>query len=298
LILVTGSAGLIGKHLCARLRLAGMDFRQFDIRHCPDQDIQNREWLQKALEDVTGVVHLAAVSRVIWGERDPANCLSTNVTALRGLVEMLGSRRWLIFASSREVYGMASRLPVREDAPLRPMNVYGRSKQAGEAIVQAARESGMLTNICRFSNVFGCAQDHPDRVVMAFAAVAARGGVMSIEGSGNLFDFTAVEDAVEGLFRLIEATNQGERLAPIHFVSGQGTTLRGLAEIAASHAVGNVSMVESEPRSFDVPAFVGDPSRADHLLGWRAQRNLDDRVAQLVADLAAGMPAMSSAKTS
>lgn len=152
--------------------------------------------------------------------------------------------------------------------------------------MQIARERGVLTNICRFSNVFGCPEDHPDRVVMAFAAAAARGGVMSIEGGANTFDFTAVEDVVEGLFRLIQATMQRERFDPIHFVSGQGTTLRDLAKLAASFAVAEVRLTEVPARSFDVSAFVGDPARAKALLGWRARTNLRDRVGQLVADIA------------
>ncbi|MEO8630408.1 MAG: NAD-dependent epimerase/dehydratase family protein [Betaproteobacteria bacterium] len=46
---------------------------------------------------------------------------------------------WLIFASSREVYGQPASLPATEDAPLRPVNVYGRSKLEGEYLVDAAR---------------------------------------------------------------------------------------------------------------------------------------------------------------
>lgn len=298
MILVTGSAGLIGRHLCVRLTSAGIAFRRFDIGHSPEQDICNRQSLEEALKDVTGVVHLAAVSRVIWGERDPANCLRTNVTAVESLVDLSasGSRPWIVFASSREVYGIADRLPVQEQARLRPINVYGRSKRVGEALIGAARKWGVLTNVCRFSNVFGCPRDHPDRVVMAFAAVAARGGAMSIEGSRSMFDFTAVEDAVDGLYRLVQATMEGEALPPIHFVSGRGTTLRNLAEIAAAHSMQELRLEESAQRDFDVPAFVGDPSRAFRLLGWQPRAILEGRVGQLVSELAREGPTRTSAK--
>lgn len=288
MILVTGSAGLLGRHLCARLTAANIPFRGFDTRSDPREDIRIVSSLELALQGVIGVVHLASVSRVVWCERDPQGCFATNVAALRNLVQLCaaGSHPWIIFASSREVYGNAAALPVREDAPLHPINVYARSKRDGEGMVMAAREEGLLTNICRFSNVFGCTDDHPDRVVMAFAKVAALGGTMSIEGGSNMFDFTAVEDAVDGLFRLIEATMRNERLEPIHFVSGQGTTLQQLADIAAFHARATINMIETPPRDFDVKAFRGDPSRAATVLGWKSHADLSERVARLIADLA------------
>ncbi len=152
--------------------------------------------------------------------------------------------------------------------------------------MEAAREAGLVANIVRFSNVFGCRHDHAGRVVMAFAKAAARGGVISVEGGANTFDFTAVEDAVDGLWRLIQATARGENLPPVQFVTGKGTTLRDLAEIAASRALCPVNIVEAAPRNFDVTTFVGDPSRAYEMFGWRAQAQLGDRIALLIADLA------------
>lgn len=288
MILITGSSGLIGRYLCSRLSAENIQFREFDIRNSVDQDISNRQSLEAALKDVHGVVHLAAVSRVIWGERDPTLCRAINVEALSSLVELClsGSRPWLIFGSSREVYGEAHSFPVREIAPLRPLNVYGRSKRDGEMIVQAGRERGLITNVCRFSSVFGCPHDHADRVAMAFAGVAARGGVMSIEGGTNTFDFTAVEDAVDGLFRLIQATSCRETLPPIHFVTGHGTTLRELANIAHACALRKVEKKDMPARTFDVRSFIGDPSRALELLDWRSKAVITERVAKLVADIA------------
>lgn len=289
MILVTGSSGLIGRHLCTRLLEAGLEYRPFDIRRSKSEDIRDARALEAALEGVTGIVHLAAVSRVVWGQRDPETCRTTNVEALKSLsgLAVRNSKPWIIFASSREVYGTVTKLPVREDAPLAPINVYGRSKRDGEAIVEALRDEGLVTNICRFSNVFGSPHDYRDRVAMAFASVAAHGGTMSIEGSCNTFDFTAVEDAVDGLLKLVDATRQGERLSPIHFTSGRGTSLGELAEIAASHALAKVELVEAPQRTFDVTSFVGDPSRARALLGWCANADLNARIGRLVADLAA-----------
>jgi nucleoside-diphosphate-sugar epimerase len=112
-------------------------------------------------------------------------CEVTNVEALQSLLRMCveGTRPWFIFASSREVYGQADRFPVCEDAPLRPLNHYGRSKQSGEQLTRQASKAGLVANVCRFSSVFGCPLDHPDRVATAFASAAARGGRISVEGA-------------------------------------------------------------------------------------------------------------------
>lgn len=297
MILVTGAAGLIGRHLCTRLEREGISVRRFDVRNGPAQDMRDRTALAAALQDVTGVVHLAAISRVAWAEQDPALCQATNVAAMRTLVELCLVHRqqpWLIFASSREVYGNPARLPVQEDDPLLPINVYGRSKRDGERLVQAGFNAGLAGNICRFSNVYGCPHDHADRVMMAFAAAAAHGGVIALEGGDSTFDFTCVEDVVEGLWLLIQANAAGECLPPVHFASGIGTTLRELAGMAAARARAPIRIEEKSTDDFRVSAFIGDPTRAQELLGWTARGDLCQGLSRLIEALASSQSTASA----
>jgi UDP-glucose 4-epimerase len=288
MILVTGSEGLVGRYVTRRLEAAALNVRRFDLRRDKAEDVRDAASLATALNGVTGVLHLAAVSRVVWAQHDPSLCNSTNVMALLGLLRLCLERQtppWLVFASSREVYGAKDNLPVNEDAQLAPINVYGRSKASGEYLVGLARKAGLVANTCRLSNVYGCRFDYPDRVAMAFAGVAVNGGAMNVEGGTSTFDFTAVRDVADGIFRLIEATAAGEHMPPIHFVSGHGTTLRELAQLAAAMAARPVRIEEAPPRNFDVSHFVGDPTRACGLLGWRARTMLSDGMAQLIGDL-------------
>lgn len=287
MILITGAAGLIGRHLCSRLEVQGVKFRRFDFRIDPNQDIRSRNALQQALDGVTGVVHLAAISRVLWSQEDPDGCYATNVTAVSLLTELClqGSRPWLLFASSREVYGNPVRFPVHEDQAMVPVNIYGRSKRDGELIVARARQSGLLANICRFSNVYGCPYDHEDRAAMAFAKRAIHGGTMRLTGGGTTFDFTHVYDVVDGIWRMIQQMNSNKEMPPIHFASGKGTTLGQLAQIAATYASYPVEIDEMPARSFDVSGFVGDPSRAAELLGWTSTTSVNQGLSQLIADL-------------
>ena len=122
-VLVTGSEGLIGREVCRSLAARGHNVRRFDISRSSLEDVRRSDQLSVAVNNVDGVVHLAAVSRVVWGERNPDLCVATNVVALKELLDAcLNQRRrpWVVFASSREVYGSSDRLPVHEDARLQP----------------------------------------------------------------------------------------------------------------------------------------------------------------------------------
>jgi nucleoside-diphosphate-sugar epimerase len=291
-ILVTGAAGLIGRSVTPLLRKAGFRVVPFDLRSSPACDVTNAEDLRHGLDGVDGIIHLAAVSRVVEGERNPDLCRRTNAEATRTLLQFArqsAQAPWFILASSREVYGQQATLPVAEDAPLSPRNVYARSKAEGERLTNEARAAGMTTAIVRFSNVFGDTLDHADRVVPAFARAAASSGVVRVDGSDCAFDFTHVSDVADGLVRVVRQLCDGERtLPPIHFVSGRQTSLGELADLAIKGGDG-VRRVEAPARDYDVYRFVGDPRRAGALLDWRVTTTLETGFARLVADYRAVM---------
>jgi UDP-glucose 4-epimerase len=284
MILVTGSRGLIGSAIVSRLRGHGREVRTFDVRDDVRHDICDPAALAAALDGIDGVIHLAAISRVVWAEGDSALAWSTNVHAFANLVDLALAaprRPWIVFASSREVYGEPASLPVDEAATLAPMNVYARSKVAGEALVARAAAEGLAANAVRFSSVYGSICDHEDRVVPAFARAAATNGVVRVEGADNLFDFTHVDDVARGLHLLVDATIAGRRLDPVHFVTGHGTTLRDLAGIAMRMSGGGMRREDHAPRRYDVTRFVGNPERAKRDLGWAATTGIAEGFAQL-----------------
>lgn len=292
-ILVTGSEGLIGSEVAAALERAGHEVRRLDIR-APQGDEGHGSILDGALLDrltkgCDGVVHLAAVSRVVTGELDPDLCNRTNIDGTARVLEAAGrAGAWVLFSSSREVYGEPAEIPVREDAPLKPMNVYGRSKLRGEDLVMEAREGGLQTAILRLGNVYGNDKDHADRVIPAFARAAARGSDLIIEGEANTFDFTHVVDVTEGTLTAIEMLASGERALPsVHLASGRGTTLGELARMIAAASARKPRVVIAEARSFDVSRFVGDPARAKEILGWVAKTPLEDGIRAMVAHFSA-----------
>ncbi|HEY1383938.1 MAG TPA: NAD(P)-dependent oxidoreductase [Dongiaceae bacterium] len=289
-ILVTGSDGLIGRALRQVLARQGIATSGLDPRSesaSERGDVCSQTDLARALDGVTGIVHLGAVSRVIDAERDPALCRRVNEEGTRTVLAAalaVAKRPWVIYGSSREVYGQQDRLPVREDVALRPKNVYARSKVAAEQLMDQARTAGLATAILRFSNVYGDVRDHADRVIPAFARAAAAGGVVRVDGAACTFDFTHVADVADAIGRVVQQLVAGERtMPPIHLCTGRELSLGALADLAIARGVPGVHRIEAPERTFDVHRFAGDPARAEALLGWRAQIALETGFTRLVA---------------
>ncbi len=300
-VLVTGSEGLVGGALRARLNARGHEAVGLDLRSAGNEygDVRHPGRVREAIAGCSGVVHLAAVSRVVWAERAPDECRSINIGGVRCVLEAASeqpARPWVLFASSREVYGQPRRLPATEDTLLSPVNVYGRSKVEGERLVEEARAGGLRTATVRLSNVYGSALDHADRVVPAFARAAVEGSAIRIDGAECTFDFTHVDDTVRGMVAAIDRLEAGETLPPVHLLTGTPTTLRELAAMAMALAGRRVPVLEAPPRAFDVSRFHGDPSRARELLGWETRVDLRDGVAWLVRDLRAWSDAIEDAR--
>lgn len=287
MILITGSEGLIGRSLISLLRQQDLKVREFDIRRDRLEDIRSPDAIRTAMHGIEGVVHLAAVSRVVWAQNYPILAKSVNIAGLENILEAISERNprpWIIFASSREVYGQATDFPVHEDAPYNPLNTYAETKVKGEQLIHQAISDGICANICRFSNVYGAVSDHRDRVAVAFARTAAFGGEIRIDGEGNIFDLTYVSDVVKGLYNLIQATHRRHLLPPIHFVSGKGVNLKELSQLAVSlsRRQEEITVSNAPPREFDVAQFIGNPNRAKELLGWSASTPLHQGMGMLI----------------
>ena len=289
-ILVTGSEGLIGSAFCDLLAKSGYRVEKLDWRATDPKstgDIRDEALVKERMRGCRGVVHLAAISRVADGESDPELCWQTNVigteVVMRAASEM-PIRPWVLLASSREVYGEPGQLPVREDSPMRPVNVYGRSKAAAERVALAWRRSGVETAVVRLANVYGSLNDHPKRVAPAFARQAAAGELLQVCGRENTFDFTHLDDVTLGLLSVVEALQAGEVLPPIHLASGWATTLGELADLAVSLGRNKAKVAEVPAPTYNVSRFLGDPSRARELLGWQARIKIGEGMNRLIED--------------
>jgi len=158
-ILVTGSAGFIGSHLCEKLlalshTVIGIDnFDPFYSREIKENnlvqarqhanfrfykiDITNKAELFAIPEEIHVVIHLAAKAGVLPSIKDPAGYLNTNVVGTQNLLDLMKERgvKKYIFASSSSVYGNNPRIPFSEaDAVDNPISPYASTKKASELI--------------------------------------------------------------------------------------------------------------------------------------------------------------------
>lgn len=301
-ILVTGSEGLVGTELCKQLKAAGHETFPLDTKINAHLDVRNRHGpitIAARRLDIDGIVHLAAMVRVAECERDPINATEVNVggviAAIQGAASVLPEKKvpWVLFTSSREVYGSTGEALVKESCPMLPVNVYGRTKALGEDVIRHARRQWKLrAAIVRLSSVYGSTSDHVTRVVPTFARAAITGGMISVAGNEKFFDFVHVSDAARGLIKICELLDQTHPSKPhitedleIHLVSGVATHLTELAELACVYGalrknILSVAAKAAEP--FEVSSFVGDPMRAWMMLGWKTEVTLREGFGKLV----------------
>ncbi len=313
IVLVTGGAGFIGRHLVRRL-LATPGVEQVRVldnlfRPCPAPgsfpgdplvndlrvvfqkgDIRNPQTCREAVEGAELVFHLAAQSNVLGSVTDLDYSFTSNVA---GTVNVLsaardaGSVRRVVFASSREVYGEPADLPVAETAPLGPKNAYGASKAAAEAYCGSFAAQGLGVSVVRMANVYGPGDQ--GRVIPLFCQRALAGEPLLIYGGGQLIDFIPVGLTCEALLRVAQAAPA----APVNIGSGRGTSLPELAaRVAACLPQRTVETRLLPPRGPEVLRFVADVARMRALLGLEPPADplaeLPEVLASMIASAAQG----------
>jgi GDP-4-dehydro-6-deoxy-D-mannose reductase len=186
-VLITGITGFAGSHLAEHLVSRGDEVHGLAHERPPFKNlvaIQDRVRIHEgditSLEDVQGalagsradaVVHLAGMAVPTLASQDPVAAVRVNVLGTATVLTALEKhpRTRLVLASSADVYGAPDRIPVDEDAPVRPTNVYSATKVAAEALTRelAARHGAPIV-ILRPANQNGPRQ-HPGLAASAFA---------------------------------------------------------------------------------------------------------------------------------
>lgn len=282
-ILITGALGFIGRTLLETLidqncgaELYGIDIKQFPDNaeklksaiHFENIDIRDEAKIKAYIRknQFDGIVHLAAVSRVVDAEHDKKACIETNYKGTRYIAQAVSELPscWLIFGSSREVYGEQTQFPVSEDAELLPLNIYGFYKLEGERTV---RQYAKRHCILRFSNVYGNAYDIPDRVIPKFVHTALDGGELVLEGGNQIIDFTYIGDTVSSIIKCMKKLDTGDiTQETIHILPGVENKITDIIDILRGMGL-QFTVRKNEPRSYDVQRFIGNPVHRKAVLG-------------------------------
>lgn len=242
--LVTGAAGFIGMHLCARLlelghTVVGLDnlndyydvrlkqarlerLAQYDAFRFCRGDLADKPLLLELFEreDFELVVNLAAQAGVRYSITNPDVYIESNVVGFFNVLE--ACRRYpvrhLIYASSSSVYGNRQTAPFSTDDDVsKPVSLYAATKKTDELMAFTySHLFGIPTTGLRFFTVYG-PYGRPDMAYFSFTDKMVRGEPITLFNHGDMKrDFTYVDDVVEGIVNLLELPPAGPDPAAVY----------------------------------------------------------------------------------
>jgi UDP-glucose 4-epimerase len=293
-ILVTGGAGFIGRAVASALHKHGAEVTVVDrvpaeipgIRSIVG-DLRDRDVLETAvLPDLSGIVHLAAMTSVLGSLREPALVHEVNVEVTAALLELARRRgiQRFVMSSTNAVVGDVGDALIHEDLPLRPLTPYGATKAAAEMLLSGyAGGYGMSTCALRFTNVYGPGMAHKDSLVPRLMRAVLTNTPIQVYGSGaQRRDLVYLDDVVAGLLTAWEARVVG----PLIIGAGRSPTVLDIVE-AVGKVTGTVLRVEHvAPKPGEMPAVLVSIDRA-RALGYQPATHLADGLASVWTDLRA-----------
>jgi len=312
--LITGGAGFIGSHLVDRLLTEGYHVvvvdnlsqgREENIAHNLGNerftfvrgDVTDARLMERLVAEADIVYHLAAVVGVHHVLRSPLSTIRTNLLGTEiTLRAAQRHRRKVLFASSSEVYGKKDRMPLAEgdDCTFGPTTVsrwcYALSKALGEHLCLAYHREGLKVSILRYFNAYGPRLDPRGygSVIARFIGQALQGRPITVYGDGSQTrSFTYVADTVEGTI-LAASLPQAEGEV-FNIGNGKEITILELARLikemtASPSPITLVPYEEAYGPAFEEPLHrTPDVSKAERVLGFKAQVSLEEGLARTIA---------------
>ena len=297
-VLVTGAAGYIGSVVAERLIEHGHgvaaldDLSQGHRAAVPpaaafmEGDLRDRARLAEVMSTVRpdAVVHLAAEALVGESVTEPAKFFEVNVTGGLNLLDAMraGGVRRLVFSSTAAVYGEPGETPIREDAPLRPVNAYGASKLAFErALPWYASAYGLRHVSLRYFNACGATAERgehhvPETHLIALlldVALGLRPGIRIFGTDYDTPDGTCIRDYVhvgDIADAHLLALDRIDDIGAGAFNLGNGAGFSNREVVAAARRVtGHAIPATDAPRRAGDPArLVASADRARVVLDW------------------------------
>jgi len=308
-VLVTGGAGFFGSHICEKLLLDGKHVIVVDvlnnetsspvekkkyIKHLNELsqkrkgarfrvyelDILQENLLSEVLKEEapTSCIHAAALVMDRKSVEEPIRYIINNVQGTQSLLNAIRKTdniRRLVLISSRsavgETFGVDDKMT--ENDLLRPINPYGATKVAAEALCHAFHKNfGLAVSICRMQPLYGprCRRDMMPSLLFESAL---HNKVVQKYGSGEAVrDWLYVEDAALGI---LAALNDSAIFSIFNFGTGIGTTLNDLIQMVMEITGKKLNLVYENVAPGDaVFAGICDCQKAKKLLGWEAKTDL------------------------
>lgn len=290
--LVTGGAGFIGSNIVRKLVERGERVRVLDNFSTGKKEnlaglegkvdivegsFIDRDLVGRALKGVRYVLHQGAIPSVPRSVADPVSSNEANVTGTLHLLEgarEAGVERF-VYAASSSAYGDTEVLPKVEDMPSKPLSPYAVGKYTGELYARVYADIYSLPTVSlRYFNIFGPYQDPASEyaaVIPKFILAMLGGEAPVIYGDGEQSrDFTYIDNAVEANLLACNSEKVG-RGEVINAACGERYTLNQLVELLNEILGLEIKPEYAEARPGDIKHSLADISRAEELLGYRAE---------------------------
>ena len=307
--LVTGGLGFIGSNLCKRLvdlgaRVTIVDSlipqyggNLFNVEPIKDSvrvnvsDVRDRYSMRYLVEGTDYLFNLAGQTSHMDSMQEPFADLDINARSQLSILESCrryNKRVKVVFASTRQIYGRPQYLPVDEDHPLRPVDVNGINKVAGEWYHTLYHDVyGMATSVLRLTNTIGPGMRVKD-ARQTFLGVWVRrlveGEPFEVWGGDQRRDFNYVDDVVEAF--LLAAADERANGKVFNLGSDEVVSLKELADKVVSYHQGASYVVKRFPedrKKIDIGDYYSDFARIRHELGWRPRTPLHQALGRTIA---------------
>ncbi len=315
-VLITGGLGFIGSNLARGLVRLGAKVTILDAlipeyggsRHNLDgiaakvrvhvADVRDRKRLPGFVRGQDFLFNLAGQTSHMDSMTDPDTDLEINCRAQLSILEACrlhnpGIR--VVFASTRQVYGRPDYLPVDEKHPLRPVDVNGINKLAGEEYHLLYSEvHGIRSTVLRLTNTIGPrmrVRDARQTFLGIWIKRVLSGEPFEVWGGEQLRDFTYVDDAVQAF--LLAAAKRAAVGAVYNLGGTERTTLLDLAGLIVTAAGGGRFAIKAFPanrKKIDIGDYYADDGLIRQTLGWSPQCGIEEAVERTVEFFRAELP--------
>jgi len=315
-VLITGGLGFIGSNLARTLVKLGAQVTILDSL-IPEyggnrrnvhglekklsinlSDVRDRHSLPEFLRGQHFLFNLAGQTSHMDSMSDPETDLEINCRAQLTLLEACrkhNPKLRVVFASTRQIYGRPDYLPVDEKHPLRPVDVNGINKLAGEEYhLLYSQVHGVPSTVLRLTNTIGPrmrVKDARQTFVGVWIKQILAGQPIEVWGGDQRRDFTYVDDAVEAF--LLAAT-QPAAVGGVFNLGGVGqVSLRELAETlveVAGEGSYRVRKFPADRRKIDIGDYYSDWRLIESTLGWKPKTTIRQALSKTLSYYRKEMP--------
>ncbi|MFT7243989.1 MAG: UDP-glucose 4-epimerase [Candidatus Azotimanducaceae bacterium] len=309
-VLITGGLGFIGSNLCRALvrdnaKVTVVDSliplyggNRFNVADIKDQidinisDVRDVHGMEHLLQNQDYLFNLAGQTSHLDSMTDPQTDLEINAAAQLSILESCRAHNpdiKIVFASTRQLYGKPDYLPVDEQHPIRPVDVNGINKLAGEWYhLLYNNVYNIRATALRLTNTYGPGMRVKD-ARQTFLGIWIRqlieGKTIQVFGDGKqLRDFNYVDDCVNAL--LLAGASDSANGKVYNLGSHEVISLGDLAEKLTGLGFGGSSELVPFPedrKAIDIGDYYSNYGLIEQDLGWKPETNLTDGLARTIA---------------